>query len=253
MKKMYVVLAVVALLLLIPQVKAWGWSTHWAVAEAAYNELPENVRVHLNYTMLVSEGAIWPDQYRTDPDPWGRTFPSSGHIQPGSRTQAKSWLLMAENRYKENDYDNASLYLGIASHFIADSMCLVHNIGWTDLHYEYEGQGNLTPAKPVPIENFDLVDKLTEYYESAQGRWQSWLGTRDVAIVQEGVDLAATYIYNAWCQALGVELTYSHQSNQSINFRMVALAVLIVLIVASAIGIIHRHRSHRHETFDTGI
>ena len=105
---------------------------------------------------------------------------------------------MAENRYKENDYDNASLYLGIASHYIADSLSLVHNIGWTNLHEEYEG-GSLMPAKPVPIENFDLVDKLTEYYESAQGLLQKWSSTKDSAIQQEGVDLAAAYTYNAWC------------------------------------------------------
>jgi hypothetical protein len=42
-----------------------------------------------------------------------------------------------------------------------------------------------------------------------------------------------------------------YPSNQSFDFRMVALAVLIVLIVASAIGMIRRHRSHRHETFDS--
>jgi len=254
MKKMYLILAVIALLALVPMAKAWEGSTHQAVADAAYNELPENVRTHLDYTWI-SDGSRWPDWYRTDPDPWDRTFPSSGHIQPGSRMQAKSWLLMAKNRYEENDYDNASLYLGIASHYIADSVTLVHNIGWTDLHYEYEGQGaSLIPAEPTPIENFDLDEKLTEYNKAAQDTWQRWLSTRDVAIVQEGVDLAAAYTYNAWCQALGVEFTYtSYTSNQSINFKLVALAVLIVLIVASAIGIIHRHRSHRHETFDTTI
>jgi len=249
MKKKYLVLAVVVLLLLVPMTEAWEGSTHRAVAEAAYNELPENVRIHLNYTFLI-DGSVWPDWYRRDPDPWGRTFPD--HIQPGSRIQAKSWLLMAENRYEENDYDNASLYLGIASHFIADSVTIVHNIGWTDLHYEFEGQGaSLTPAKPTPIENFDLDNELIKFNKSAQDTWQRWLSTRDVAIVQEGVDLAATYTYNAWCQVLGVELTYP-SSYPSSDFRLVALAVLIVLIVASAIGIIRRrHRSHRHEMLDS--
>ncbi len=66
------------------------------------------------------------------------------------------------------------------------------------------------------------------------------------------MDLAATYTYNAWCQVLGVELTYSYQSNQSLNLKLVELAVLIVLIVASVIGMIHdRRRRHQHETFDS--
>jgi hypothetical protein len=178
MKKMYLILAVVVLLLLVPRAKAWEGSTHQAVAEAAYNELPENVKIHLNYVSLVVDGAVWPDWYRRNPDPWGRTFPD--HIPPGSRTQAKSWLLMAENKYQEGDYDNASLYLGIASHFIADSVSLVHNIGWSDLHYEYKGQGaSLTPAKPTPIENFNLDKKLIEFQESAYTAWQRWLGSND--------------------------------------------------------------------------
>jgi hypothetical protein len=252
MKKICFLLTAVVFSLSVQVVGAWEGSTHRAIAEAAYNKLPENVRARLNYTWII-DGSCWPDWYRNDPDPWGRTFPSSGHIQPASRMQAKSWLLMAENRYGENDYDNASLYLGIASHYIADSMCLVHNIGWTDLHYEYEGQGaSLILAEPTPIENFDLSEKLAEYYGSAQDTWHRWLSTRDVSIAQEGVDLAATYTYNAWCQALHVQLTYTsgNARTRSIDFRMVALAVLIVLIVASAIGIIHRHRSHQRETFD---
>jgi len=44
-----------------------------------------------------------------------------------------------------------------------------------------------------------------------------------------------------------------YSSNQSFDFRLVALAVLIALIVASAIGIIRRHRKHQHETSDTVI
>jgi hypothetical protein len=78
MKKMYLILAVVVLLLLVPRAGAWSWSIHWAVAEAAYNELPENVRIRFNYTLLVNGGAVWPDQYRNDQEPWAELFRAVG-------------------------------------------------------------------------------------------------------------------------------------------------------------------------------
>jgi hypothetical protein len=129
------------------------------------------------------------------------------------------------------------LDLGIAAHIIADSVTLVHNISWTDLHYEYEDQGaQLTPAEPSGIQNFSLEQKLTEYYSGAQAKWQSWLGTRDQAIVQEGVDFAASYTYNAWCQALGIVPSAWQQTGFSIDARFVAIAVLVVIIVLVLVG-----------------
>ncbi|MCJ7720122.1 MAG: hypothetical protein MUO36_01495 [Candidatus Hadarchaeum sp.] len=44
MKKICLILAVVVLLLLVPMTEAWEGSTHQAVAKAAYDELPENVK-----------------------------------------------------------------------------------------------------------------------------------------------------------------------------------------------------------------
>jgi len=234
MKKKYLILTAVLLLLLVPRANAWNWKTHWDVVEAAYQELPENVKAVLSYT-IIRDGAVWPDRYRNTPDPYGRTFPSSGHIQPGSRTQAAYWLTAAENCYWENDFDNASLYLGIAAHYIADSTALVHNIGWTDLHEEFEQQGeSISPAAPSGISGFDLTQKLTEFYNAASGKWQQWLSSRDQSILQEGVDAAASYIYNAWCQALGVTPHYT--PGLSIDFRLVAAIILVVLIVAILVG-----------------
>ena len=230
-------MAAVLLLLLVPGANAWKWSTHRAVARAAYDEIPENVRIHLNY-MIVEDGSTWPDEYRNTPDPYGRTFPSSGHIQPGSRTQAAYWLTEAGNRYWENDFDNTSLYLGIAAHYIADSMTLVHNVSYNEYYHNlYESQGGyLTPAKPTAIPNFNLEQKLTEYHNGANGKYQSWLSSQDTSIVQEGVDLSAAYIYNAWCQALGAPLPEVQGVGSFIDFRLIAMGALIILIVAIAIG-----------------
>jgi len=240
MRKIILILPLVLFVLLAPHAYAWKWATHEAVAKAAYDQLPENVRIHLSYT-IIEDGSTWPDEYRDTPDPYGRTFPSSGHIQLGSRTQAAYWLTEAENRYRENDFDNASLYLGIAAHYIADSTALVHNIGWTDLHSEFEQQGaSISPATPSGISGFDLAQKLTEFYNAASTKWQQWLGSRDPSIVQEGVDAAASYTYNAWCQALGVTPNYA--SGLSIDFRLIAAIVLVVLVVIIAVGMKRYYR-----------
>ena len=236
MRKLHLTLCAFLLLALAPQTRAWNWKTHWDVVEAAYQELPENVKAVLSYT-IIYEGAVWPDKYRTTPDPYGRTFPSSGHIQPASREQAAYWLGQAGEYYRDNDYDNAALALGIAAHHIADSVALVHNIGWTDLHEEFEDQGELcTPTKPVGIPNFDLEQKLTEHYNGAQAKWQQWLGSRDQSIVQEGVDLAAPYTYNAWCQTLGVTPREAQETGLSIDFRLIAGIILVVLVAVIVIG-----------------
>lgn len=240
MRKIILILPLVLLVLLASQAYAWKWTTHRAVAKAAYDQLPENVRIHLSYT-TIKDGSTWPDEYRDTPDPYGRTFPSKWHIQPGSRTQAAYWLTEAKNRYENGDYDNASLYLGIAAHLIADSTALVHNIGWTDLHDEFEQEGaNISPATPSGISGFDLAQKLTEFYNAAPAKWQQWLGSRDPSIVQEGVDAAASYTYNAWCQALGVTPHYA--TSLSIDFRLIAAIVLVVLVIAVAVGIKRYYR-----------
>ncbi|MEW6592183.1 MAG: zinc dependent phospholipase C family protein [Candidatus Hadarchaeota archaeon] len=223
--------------------QAWNGKTHQDIAEAAHQKLPDNLRLLLSYT-TVQEGAVWPDRYRTTPDPSGRTFPSSGHIQPASRAQADNWLKQAENRYLENDLENAALYLGIAAHLISDSVTLVHNIDWTNLHEVYEAQGEqFYPAEPWGIAGFNLEQKLAEYYNGASAKWQSWQSTRDPNIVSEGVDLAASYTYNSWSQALGISPQMQpEQLNQPINLGLAATAAIVILVVAAAA--FYRHYRH---------
>lgn len=241
MRKIILIVPLVLLALFAPQARAWNGPTHRAVAKAAYDQLPENVRIHLSYA-IIEDGSTWPDVYRNTPDQYERTFPSSGHIQPSSRTQAAYWLTAAENCYRENDFDNASLYLGIAAHYIADSTALVHNIGWTDLHEEFEQLGaSISPATPSGISGFDLAQKLTEFYNAASAKWQQWLGSRDQSVLQEGVDAAASYTYNAWCQALGVTPHYE-ETGSSIDFRLIAAIVFVVLVIAVAVGMKRYYR-----------
>jgi hypothetical protein len=228
MKKTYLILTAVLLLLLAPQASAWGHTTHKAVARAAYEELPENVRIHLIYTRI-EYGSTLPDTDR-------QTYPD--HAQPGSRAQAAYWLTEAGSRYRKNDFDGASLALGIAAHYIADSMCLVHNVPYNpEKHYLYESQGAyLIPAKPAAIPNFNLEQKLTEYHNGASEKYRSWLSGQDPSIVQEGVDLAASYTYNAWCQTLGAPLPEAQGASSFVDFRLIAGVALVILIVIIAVG-----------------
>jgi hypothetical protein len=236
MKKAHLILAAVLLLLLVPGANAWKWSTHRAVARAAYEKLPENVRIYLIYTR-VEYGSTLPDTDR-------QTYPD--HAQPGSRAQAAYWLTEAGSRYRENDFDGASLALGIAAHYIADSMCLVHNVSYNpEKHDLYESQGAyLTPAEPTAIPNFNLEQKLTEYHKGANGKYQSWLSGQDLSIVQEGVDLSASYTYNAWCQTLGAPLPEAQGAGSFVDFRLIAGVALVILIVIIAVGAKRFYREH---------
>ncbi|GEM_PF-3301178 len=235
MRKAILILPVL-LLLLAPQACAWRRITHEAIAEAAYQELPENLKDLLDRDKII-EGSTWPDRYRHDPDPYGRTFPD--HFPRASITQAESWLEMAKNSYLDKDYGNAGLHLGIACHYIADSTCLAHNPPYAydwDKHGEFEQQGvGLSPAVPTSIAGFNLRQKLTGFYNAAPTVWQRWLSTRDQEIAQEGVDLAASYTYNAWCQALNVPPREA-QGITLIDFRVIAGIALVALVVVIVIG-----------------
>ncbi|MEW6221829.1 MAG: hypothetical protein AB1476_00700 [Candidatus Hadarchaeota archaeon] len=123
----------------------------------------------------------------------------------------------------------------------------MHNIEWTNLHEVYETQGEqFYPAEPWGVAGFNLEQKLADYYSGASAKWQSWQSTRDPKIVSEGVDLAASYTYNAWGQALGVSLPVQPaqeiqpgQLGQPINLELAAAAAIIILIVTAAFGFKH--------------
>jgi len=242
MKWKPLILSAFLLLALIPQTQAWKWETHQRVAQEAFDALPENIRQNLVWSAIY-EGSTWPDKYKDVPDPYGRTFPD--HFPPASITQAEYWLERAKESYLDGDYNNASLYLGIASHYIADSASLAHNpphaYDW-DKHEEFEQRGaGLWPAVPTLIAGFNLRQKLTEFYNAAPTVWQRWLDARAQAIVQEGVDLSASYTYNAWYEKLVGAIP--SQEAQPSDVPVVAVGVAFAALAAAiAVGMKRYYR-----------
>lgn len=238
----HIFLVSIALLLaLAPQAQAWKASTHYRIVQAAYDGLPENIRANLNLG-LIKDGSTRPDQYVDKPDEYGQTYPN--HFQPKARAQAEHWLGVAKSYYRNGDFDNASLALGIASHYIADACCLAHNPPYTyywNLHEEFEDRGTrIWPKQPWGISNFDLSQMLEQAETNASVKWERWIQTRDISIVQEDLNNAAVYTYNAWCRALDVEPSLLEKWASPIDLGLVAVA-LMVLIVCVAVGIKRYH------------
>jgi len=241
MRKLPLLLFVLLLLALVPQAQAWEWATHRRVVEAAYEELPENIRARLSRDWI-REGSTWPDRYKYEPDPrYGQTYP--GHFQPEARGHAAYWLARARGYYRNGDFEDASLALGIASHYIADACCLAHNpphaYDW-NLHAELESRAaGLWPERPEGIPNFDLQRVLVQIETDAPSKWKRWLQTRDTSILQEDLNDATSYTYNAWCQALDVA---PRIAEKSIWPNLVVATALAVLAVSVAIGVKRYYR-----------
>ncbi len=246
MRRIHLLISALVVIAIVQPAGAWNGSNHEDIADHAFQALSENTRTLL-LSSMISDGSKWPDWYRTTMDSENRMFPSTLHIQPTSRNSAKTWLSMAENYFRENDYSNASLSLGIAAHFISDSVVPLHNIGWNDLHETFESAAEeFTPAEPKGLDNFDLEQCLVRYNENAQAYWDAWENARDPGVIQYSLDLASYYVYNAWCDALGVapsnygtEPTLQLQgavSTPTDNTSIIIVVAVVIMAIAAFFG-----------------
>jgi len=231
MRKLHLALCALLLLALVPQTYAWKLKTHYDVAEAAYNALPQEVRDNLNLDEI-KRGSVAPDN-----ESFGQH-----HRYPNTVTQTQYWLGYALDEYLAGGYDNASYALGVACHFIADSTVVpYHNVSIQnfELHDEYEATGaGFTPASPSYIENFNISAALTAFNQGAYNRLSLWTASetsKKASMVREDVDRAATFTYNAWVQTLGIEVPVS-KSSIFIDARVIAVIVLVVIVVVIVIS-----------------
>ncbi|MFN4132892.1 MAG: zinc dependent phospholipase C family protein [Candidatus Hadarchaeales archaeon] len=207
MKKLMLGLPLIFLLISTPLSAAWVGDTHREVAAAAYRELPENIRNLLNLDAILT-GATLPDRER---ESYGHRYPATDH--PYVRQKAVEWVERVRENWLAGDYHSASLAMGILSHFIADATSLPHCINDETItaHSNFEESGrDLKAAPPSFISGFELEKALEECREAAEAKWRQWLKSMDKSTVQEGVNLAATYTYNAWVQALEIDPTLLH-------------------------------------------
>lgn len=179
---------VVLLLLLLPGAVAWNWDTHEAFVDMVYYGLEEDVREQLD-PRLMEEGSILPDKEFQD---------FQRHSFPLSVGETEKWLQRTREALARDDYGNASLAFGVASHYITDSFSAPHAVkGETyELHRAYEDQASEAYLYvPCSEERVKIGDVL--YTGAQQGKtWEQWVETRDPMIPRQAVREAGVFLFS---------------------------------------------------------
>jgi hypothetical protein len=203
----------------------WSQDVHDHQAAVAFDALPSGYMVNLDSSLLRS-GAAAPDYWRLnggDPD----------HTFNYAREEAKSWLSLARDNYRDNNYDMAVYAMGVAAHYIGDAMTLPHNdniwasanaslqypSGWSLRRHFEEQMKYYVPATPSPkkwrptlddyIKNY-MLPYLDNYANRVQNDWSNWLSRRNSdRYVESASDNAAQLIYDAWYSLLYQYMGYA--------------------------------------------
>ncbi len=212
---------------------SWNWPNHQSLAEKVYYNLDFKTQQELNITLL-KEGAIIPDKVFHD---------NVRHSYPRSYLQAKIWLEKASDSYNKKDFDNASLYFGIASHYITDTFAAPHNVQKEPpkLHLEFESVKYKPKTKCFQTKIQDLNLSL---YEATQGKkedWLEWVNTRNDEIPKKGMDQSLELLYplaiqafNSSCNSLKTEITkipYKIYNKNSIIFLIIVISILLIYLI----------------------
>jgi hypothetical protein len=197
MRKKWLLVPVVILVMLVsaPPTVEWKFRTHGAVygsrgiAVIAYLRIigdggvPADIRNNLRWD-LIRPGSGAPDVWRMEP-----YFMDSGHTMTYAENQGGEWLLSAQYMGGVLGlWDNASYFLGIASHYWGDVTCYAHHdnarsyyedlygkdVGydiWDGYHDHLELQVNYyRPKDPALIVSSDGVTpytSLTDFVNAA--------------------------------------------------------------------------------------
>lgn len=157
----------VLLLLLLLFVSAWTWPVHENFSAKIYDSFPADVKSNLNLT-LIQEGSLMPDKLIQDYE---------RHSYPDSVEAIDYWLTRSHDSYLESNYTVASLSLGIATHYIADSFSAPHNVANEDnsMHSKFETEAE----KMLFYSSCTVGKKDVESYisKAAVGKtdWGFWL------------------------------------------------------------------------------
>tara|TARA_Y100000310_G_scaffold344886_1_gene460255 strand:+ start:176 stop:856 length:681 start_codon:yes stop_codon:yes gene_type:complete len=171
---------VIVFLLLIPSSFAWTTAGHENVVVFAYERLDQDVRSKLNLTEL-RRGAVAPDLVFHD---------TRLHHFPPSYKKAVFWLGETELAYEQKNYNNASYFFGIASHYISDSFALPHNVEREDPseHSKYERMAVEFIVEPCSELNHSLLGLFSNRPKPYE--WDDWLITHDTEPVYTHFEIA---------------------------------------------------------------
>ncbi len=177
---------VLLMVLFIPGVVAWNWDTHEAIITSVYYHLNDTWKEKLSLEHL-QEGSVIPDKIFKD---------FSKHGFPEAIDETRHWLDQTKVFLARKDYANASISLGIASHYMGDSFAAPHSVAGEpySLHKGYEDQASQDYFYASCLEQ-DLLLKDIIYTGSQQGStWQDWLERHDPALPQASTREATLYV-----------------------------------------------------------
>ena len=167
-------------LALAPRGGGWKWTAHWTIAEVVYGRVeqdttvPAFVKNNLDWT-LINAGAVAPDRWRLAP-----YYADEAHKATYVKERGEFWLRAARDNWAAGAFDNASYYLGIASHYWGDVTCFAHHdncrsyyeniygseIGydvWDRLHDHNEWQvAKYVPSNPSRLGSYVNLDNFTD-------------------------------------------------------------------------------------------
>lgn len=165
---------ILLLILAILVLSAWNWPTHEEFASKVYDSFPTDTKSNLN-SSLVKEGSIIPDKVFQDYE---------DHSYPGSVAKTDLWLKRSVESYEAGMYDEASLALGIAMHYISDSFAAPHNIVGEEysLHAKFEKEAEDVPFFAKCSKGKKDVEKYLSEAADSERDWGVWLKKKDLTI-----------------------------------------------------------------------
>jgi len=215
-------------------VLAWNWDTHQAQARTVFYYLPYQLQEKLNLS-AIEHGSIIPDKEFKD---------FENHHYPESVGKTEEWTKKAKEALDKGDFENASLYFGIASHYVSDSFAAPHYTAEIyKLHKEYEDQGskgyyfvNCT-KKDYGIEEILRLGQLEGL------TWSTWTQTKDeriprlaVAKSTEALIIIAINTFNVDCNyqetKVAEEKLYSFNLK---NFVILGIVIVIIMFIIKSV------------------
>lgn len=218
------------LLLMLFFICSWNWKTHEEIAFTLYQSLNPELKEKLDLDLLVN-GSIAPDKVFRD---------NVLHHYPPSLNKSMHYMNLTEYNLDKGDYENASYFLGVLTHYISDSFVAPHNIKkeTSEQHSKFEKNPGSVRIKCAK-KGYNLNESL--YAGSLNSKdWGKWLNTYDKEIPNKELDEAMELVFSVSLDLLNTtcynpEVVYEDRKVKPI--KIIALLVIIIIMLVVIISL----------------
>lgn len=212
---------------------AWNWDTHQAQVRTVFYYLPAELQDKLNLS-AIEYGSIMPDKEFKD---------FENHHYPESVGKTKEWLDKSKESFSKDDYENASLYFGIASHYITDSFAAPHYTAENyNLHREYEDQASKGYYFVNCTKRDFEIEEILKLGEFEGLTWKAWTLTKDERIPKtaaakatEALIIISLNTFDAECNYQKTEIKKGMFSLDKKNLVIIFIALVVILFILKSI------------------